>query len=90
MTTRNFLQHDCQTGKVKIATCGRLKEGLSDLPLEQPPPSATHLLWSKEGNWQPLQGIQTEIAGNELQFHMCSFSTAFVGTIPGPWNSNNC
>ena len=66
MTTRNFLWYDCQTNKVKIATCGGFDEGLSDLPVEQLPPNVNCLLWSEEGNCQHLQDTQADMCSHEL------------------------
>ena len=66
MTTRNFLQHDCQTNKMKIATHVRFDEGLSGLPLKQLPSNVSHLLCSEEGNQQSLEDMQADIADHEL------------------------
>ena len=77
----------CPTDKTKIATHERFDEGLLDLPLEQLPPNVNCLLCSNDR--QLLGDFQADISANDLSFHICPFSTTFVGTIPEPHNSDN-
>ena len=89
MTTQNFLWCDCQTNEVKIATHDRFDKGLSDLPIEQLPPNVNCLLMQLDDQ-QLLEDLKTNISATDLWFHVCPFSTTFVGTIPQPCALDNC